>query len=179
MRKRALHHRLGARLAVALEKVPLERAGVDTDPHRAAVILCGLYDLAHPLGGADVAGIDAQARGSRLGGLDRALIVEMNVGDDRHLRAAHDLFEGGGRAFVRTGHADDVGARARELVDLPNRRLGIRGEGIGHGLDGYRRIAADQDFPHPDLSALASLNLAIGSHRHGELLLAGGSHGTG
>src|SRR5438132_10957570 len=42
--ERALDHRFGARLAVALEEVALEevaleRAGIDPDPHRAAVIL--------------------------------------------------------------------------------------------------------------------------------------------
>jgi hypothetical protein len=36
--ERALDHRLGARLAVALQQVALERAGIDPDPHRAAVV---------------------------------------------------------------------------------------------------------------------------------------------
>ena len=46
--ERALDHRLGARLAVALQQVAFERAGIDADPHRAAVVLGRLDDLAHP-----------------------------------------------------------------------------------------------------------------------------------
>ena len=84
--ERALDHRLGAGLAVLLEQVLLERAGIDADAHRAAVVLGGLDDLAHALGAADIAGIDAQAGGARLGRLDGALVVEVDVGHDRHLR---------------------------------------------------------------------------------------------
>ena len=64
--QRALDHRLGAGLAVVLEQVALERAGIDADAHRAAVILGRLDDLAHALGRADIAGIDAQAGGAAL-----------------------------------------------------------------------------------------------------------------
>ena len=45
--ERAFDHRLGTRFAVALEQVAFERAGVDADAHRDAVILRGLHDLAH------------------------------------------------------------------------------------------------------------------------------------
>ena len=83
--ERAFDHRLRAGLAVFLEQVLLQRAGVDADAHRAAVVLGGLHHLAHALGAADVAGIDAQAGRARLGRLDGALVVEMDVGDDRHL----------------------------------------------------------------------------------------------
>ena len=48
--ERALDHRLGARLAVALQEILLERAGIDADPHGAAVVLRRLHHLAHPLG---------------------------------------------------------------------------------------------------------------------------------
>ena len=46
---------------------------------------------------ADVAGVDAQAGGPRLGRLDGAAIVEMDVGDDRHRAFAHDLAQRPGR----------------------------------------------------------------------------------
>ena len=84
--ERALDHRLGAGLAVFLQQVLLQRAGIDADAHRAAVVLGRLDHLAHPLGAADIAGIDAQAGGAGLGRLDGALVVEMDVGDDRHVR---------------------------------------------------------------------------------------------
>ena len=58
-------HRLGAGLAVFLEQVALQRSGIDSDAHRAAVILRRPYDLADPLLLADISGIDAQAGGRR------------------------------------------------------------------------------------------------------------------
>ena len=66
VRQRALDHRLRARLAVFLQEVAFERAGVDADPHRAAVVAGRLDHLAHPLGRADIAGIDAQTGGAAL-----------------------------------------------------------------------------------------------------------------
>ena len=59
--QRALDHGLGAGLAVALQQVALQRAGVDADAHGAAVVAGGLDHLAHAVGRADVAGVDAQA----------------------------------------------------------------------------------------------------------------------
>ncbi len=84
MSERALHHGLGARFAEALEQILLQGTGVDADAHRTAVILGRFYDFLHALRGADVAGIDAQARGAGIGRLERALIVEMDIGDDRN-----------------------------------------------------------------------------------------------
>ena len=52
--------------------------------------------------GADIARIDAQAGGAGIGGFERALVVEMDVGDDRHVRGAHDLPERRG-ALLRRG----------------------------------------------------------------------------
>ncbi len=48
------------------------------------MVLGGLHHLAHALGVADVAGVDPQAGRARLGRLDGALVVEMDVGHDRH-----------------------------------------------------------------------------------------------
>ena len=45
--ERALDHRLWAGLAVFLEQVALERAGVDADAHRAAIRLGGVDHFAH------------------------------------------------------------------------------------------------------------------------------------
>ena len=85
MVERAFDQRLGAGLAIFLEQVLLEAAGVDADADRAAVGLGGADDFADALADADVAGIDAQAGGAGVGGLERALVVEMDVGDDRHV----------------------------------------------------------------------------------------------
>jgi hypothetical protein len=46
----ALDHRVGARLAVLLQQFALQRAGVDADPHRAAVVAGRLDHVAHAVG---------------------------------------------------------------------------------------------------------------------------------
>src|SRR6185503_17122579 len=80
MIERALDHRLRAGLAIFLQKVAFQTAGIDADAHRAAVILCGLYHLTHPLRRADVARIDPEASSAGLGRLDRTPIMKMDVG---------------------------------------------------------------------------------------------------
>ena len=50
----------------------------------------------------------AQACGAGFGGLDCALIVEMDIGHDRHARRLHDLAQHRGRFFIRTGDAHNV-----------------------------------------------------------------------
>jgi hypothetical protein len=50
-----LDHGFWARLAVALEQLALERAGIDADAHRAAVILRRLDHFLDTLGRADIA----------------------------------------------------------------------------------------------------------------------------
>src|SRR3546814_10339820 len=97
MVERAFDERLGAGLAIFFEQVFFEAARVDADANRAAVRLGGADDLADALAAADVAGVDAQAGGAGVGGFERALIVEMDVGDDRDSRRAHDLAECPGR----------------------------------------------------------------------------------
>ena len=120
--QRALDHRLGTRLAVALEQLALERAGVDADAHGAAVVAGGLHHLAHAAGRADVAGIDAQAGRAGLGRLDGAFVVEVDVGHDRHARGLDDGRQGRGRRLVRAGDAHDVGAGLLQRPHLGDRR---------------------------------------------------------
>jgi hypothetical protein len=87
-----------------------------------------------------------------LGRLDRAAIVEVDVGHDGHVHLPHDLMQGGG-AFLRgDGDADDVGAGHLAAADLLDRRLRVLGRRVGHGLDGDRRIAPDQHLAHADLA---------------------------
>ena len=84
MIERALDQRLRAGLAIFLEQILLEAAGIDADADRAAVRLGGVDDFLHARGRADIAGIDAQAGRARIGRFQRALVVEMDVRDDRH-----------------------------------------------------------------------------------------------
>ena len=135
----------------------------DADADRASVRLCGAHDLAHPFGRTDIAGVDAQARGARVGGFQRAFIVKMNVGDDRDARGAYDLAQRGGRIGVGTGHADQVGARLFAPANLVDRRHRIAGQRVGHRLDADRRAAADGDVADHDLAALAPRDVAPGA----------------
>jgi hypothetical protein len=164
--ERAFHHRLGAGLAVFLQQVALQRAGIDADAHRAAVILGGLDHFAHPLGRADIAGIDAQAGGAGLGGLDGALVVEMDVGDDRHLHLFDDRFS----AAVDSSSGQDTrtmsAPASSQRADLRDRRRDVAGQRVGHRLHGDRRVAADRHIADHDLAALAPMNVAIGADAH-------------
>ena len=127
-----------------------------------------LDHLAHALGRADVAGIDAQAGGAALGRLDRALVVEMDVGDDRHLRP--------GARSPSAPAVDSWSGQETRTMSAPARsqRLDLRrpspstscGQRVGHGLHGDRRVAADRHLADMDLPALAPLDVAIGSHAH-------------
>ena len=166
MVERALDQRLGAGLAIFFEQVALEAAGIDPDPDRAAIGLGGVDHLAHPLGRADIAGIDAQAGGAGVGGLERALVVEMDVGDDRHPRGADDLPQRRGRFLVGAGDPDDVRARFLAAADLVDRRPDVGGDGVGHGLHRDRRVAADRHGADHDLAGRTARDVAPRADAH-------------
>ena len=124
------------------------------------MIASGLDHLSHPLRRTDIAGIYAQAGSARLGGLDAAFVVEMDIGDDRDLGRLDDSRKGRGRLLVWTGYPDDVGAGLLELADLVDGRRRIAGDRIGHRLHGDRRIAADRHRADVNLARLAALDMA-------------------
>jgi hypothetical protein len=101
----------------------------------------------HPLCRADVAGVDAQARGARVGGLERRFVVEVDVGDDRHPGRAHDLRSA---AVLSTSGQD---TRMMSTPASSQRRIwsivarGVGGRRVGHRLDADRRVAADGTEP--------------------------------
>ena len=166
MIERGFDQGLGTGLAIFFEQVALEAAGIDPDPHRTAVRFGGVDDLAHPLGRADIAGIDAQAGGAGIGGLERTLVVEMDVGDDRHPRGADDLLQGRGRFRVGTGDADNVGPCFLAAADLVDRPPDVGGGGVGHRLHADRRVAADRHAADHDLARCAPLYIPPGTNGH-------------
>ena len=91
------------------------------------MILGSLHDLADALGRADIAGIDAQAGGTRFRRLDGTLVVEVNVGDNRQSRGRHDVLQRLGRILIRTRDADDIGARLRTALD-DNQRYSLEAD---------------------------------------------------
>src|SRR3546814_11329620 len=94
-----------------------EAARVDADADRAAIGLRRAHDLRHARFGPDVARIDPEAGSARVGRFQRALVVEMDVGDDRHGRRADDLLQRGGGILIGAGYADDVGPRLLAAAD--------------------------------------------------------------
>lgn len=134
-----------------------------------------LDDVADPLRVADVAGIDPQAGRARLSRLNSALVVKVDVGDERDLRRSGDLLEGRCGLLVRARDADNVGSGLFQLADLVDRRPGVGRQGVGHRLDGDRGVAAHLDVPDADLAALAAIDGAPGS----DAGVGFGGHGWG
>ena len=98
--------------------------------------------------------------GVNAGSLERAFVMKMDVGDDRHIAGADDLFERGGALDVGAGHADDVDPGLLAAADLRDRRSGVAGRRVGHRLDGDGRVAPDGDLADHDLAGLAARNVA-------------------
>ncbi len=130
------------------------------------MILGGLHHFLDAIGRADIAGIDAQAGGARLRGLDGALIMEVDVRDDRDIDLLDDMLQRSGGFLVGAGDADDIDASLFRAADLRHRPLDIGGQGVGHRLHADRGIAANRHFADENLAALAPVNVSIGPDAH-------------
>ena len=98
---------------------PCRGPGVDPDADGDAAVLGLRGHLLDLRLLAQVARVEPQALDPRLEGGQRHLVVEVDVGDDRHRRAGHDLGQALGRRLLVAGAAHDVGAGRR-----PARRSG-------------------------------------------------------
>ena len=103
---RASRHRTARRCRV-------EAAGVHADADRQAAVLRLARDELDVLGLADVAGVEPQPLDAGLHRGEREPVLEVDVGDDRHRRAGHDLREPLGRGLLVARAAHDVAARRR------------------------------------------------------------------
>jgi hypothetical protein len=65
-------------------------------------------------------------------------------------------------SVIGAADADDVGAGLFQLTDLLQRRGGVAGQGVGHRLDGDRRVAAHLDIADADLARLPALIMRQG-----------------
>ena len=156
----AFDHGVGARFAVFFQQVLFKRTCVHSDPDGTIVVARGLDDLLDALFIADVPRIDAQAGGPGLGRLDPAFVVKVDVGHDRHRALAHDLLKRGRAVLIGDRDPHDVDARIRSRLDLCERRLHIRRQRVGHGLDRDRRIAPHGDVAHHDLARFPAVDVA-------------------
>ena len=109
---------------------------------------------------AQVARVEPQALDAGLQGGERHLVVEVDVGHDRHRRARHDLGQALGRRLLVAGAADDVGPGGRQRVDLGQGALDVGRLGGGHRLDRDRRAAADGHAADVDLAGAARVSRA-------------------
>jgi hypothetical protein len=75
--------------------------------------------------------------------LQRQRVVEMDVGDHRDRRVAHDRPQGLNVLVARDGDADQIRPGVGDLADLLHGRLEVGGLGLGHGLHGDRGAAPD------------------------------------
>ena len=160
----AFDQRLGAGFAVFFQQVLFQAAGIDPDADRAAIGLRRADDFGDALAAADIAWVDPQAGGALVRRLERTFVMEMDVGDDRHIGRRRDPVEMCGRFRRGAGHADDVRAGILAATNLVDRRADIFGRRVGHGLHGNRGIAADGDIADHDLAGRAALDSAPGTN---------------
>ena len=140
------------RFAVFLLQVLFQRTGIDADTDRDVALARGL----DPVLATDVARIDAQAVHSQLGDAQGDAIVEVDVGDQRHVDLLLDLAERLGGVHVGDGNPHDVRTGIFQAADLRDGGSDVAGLGVGHALHGDRRIAAHRDVADPDFPRLAA-----------------------
>jgi len=149
--------RLG--VAVLVQDVALKASGVDPDADGHALFLGGQQDFVLPLLLADVTGVYAHLGNTGIEGLERVVVVEVDVGYNGNGAAIHDILQRGGIFRAGHGHADNIGARIYQRLDF--------GEGFRdvvcfrrrHGLDGDRSAASDLDAAYVDSAAMPSWSL--------------------
>jgi hypothetical protein len=133
---------LRGRLAVFFLQVFFQGTGVDADTDRNPAITGGIDHGTHTVFATDVARVDAQAVDAQFGHAQRDLVVEVDVGNQRHLDQLLDLAEGLGGVHVRHRNPHDVDAGCFQTIDLRNGGRDIIGVAVGHALHRDGRIAA-------------------------------------
>jgi len=129
-----------------------QRTGVGADAQWSSCSLGSPHDLGDLVGTANIAGVDAHRGDAGRDRLERERRVEVDVGDNRQRRAAHDLGQGLGVGKTGHGAADDLAAGRGERLDLSDRRGDVAGAGSRHRLHGDGGAAADLHAPDRDLT---------------------------
>ncbi|MCY1332007.1 hypothetical protein D9M69_176880 [compost metagenome] len=156
--------RFRGRLAVLLLQVLLQRAGVDADADRDVLVAGGIDHRLDAVLAADVARVDAQAVDAQFGDAQGDLVVEVDIGDQRHLHLLLDPAERLGGVHVRHGDADDVGAGVFQAADLRDGGGHVQGVRVGHALHGDGRVTAHRHVADPDLAGGAADNRGSAMH---------------
>ena len=146
------HHGLRTDAAVFGQQSLLQRAAIDTDADWDAPQTAGVCHRLDPVLSTDIARIDADLVRSGRDGLQGQLIVEVDIHHHWERTGLLDLGHRPGGGPIRDRHPHDLTSSRSQGPDLGQGGLHIVGAGIGHGLDGDRRPAADGDAAHMDLS---------------------------
>ncbi len=149
---RGLNEGLGRRAAEAFVDLGVQGPGVDANANRYAAIARFAGDEFDLGWFAQVSRIQSKPVHARFERREGHLDVKVNVRDDGHRRARHDLGEALGRGLLVAGAANDVGAVGGEGVDLLQRALDVGGLRGRHGLDRDGRVTADLHGPHGNLA---------------------------
>src|SRR5690606_17078714 len=130
----------------------------DTHPNRDAPVTCFPGDGLDVCFLANVARIQTQPMYTCLHGGERQLVLEMDVGHDRHRRPRDDLGQSLGGLDVVAGDAHDVRAGTPEGVDLSEGSVDIGRLGGRHRLDGHRGATTHGYVTHLDLAGQLARN---------------------
>src|SRR5690606_8810805 len=122
-----LHQCLGLALPVFLLQVLRQRAGVDTDADRNAMVPGGVHHRLDPVFATDVARVDAQAVNAQFGNAQGDPVVEVDIRHQRHSCLLTDLTEGLGGLHGRHRYPDNVRAHRFQLLDLGYRGGDVAG----------------------------------------------------
>ena len=76
------------------------------------------HHITHPIRRANIARVDPQTRRPCLSRFNGTLIMEMNIGDDRHRRLRGNLRQRRGAGFIRARDANDIRACFRRRINL-------------------------------------------------------------
>jgi hypothetical protein len=86
-------------------------------------------------------------------------MVEMDIRHERYVDIPFDFTYGAGTVHVIYRNAHDLTTGILKRQYLPDRCVSVPRIRIGHGLDAYRRAAADGHIPHPYATRLFHFRL--------------------
>jgi light-regulated signal transduction histidine kinase (bacteriophytochrome) len=161
-------------MPVFFEQMFFKGARVHTDTDGDVAVFARAHNFGNLVLPADVPGIDPETIHALLHRLERKAVVEVDIRDQRELRAFSDLAERFRRIHVRYRQPNDLTARLLKMIDLLKRLRGFPRVRIAHGLDSHGRSAADLHvaesylsgfFPYNDITHTFQHNLAAKKHR--------------
>ena len=179
--QRAFHH-AERRVAIAVHDAIRERSMIGADAHHPSKILAKLHQRRKFLADAFelllilrvgvladfellLVGVISRVHANflhPLGGLERGIGLEMDVGHQRHLAAgsshfARDVFEVRGVNFRLGGDPHNFTARIREREHLGDAGGRVAGVGGDHRLDANRIRSAKTDISDPHFAGCTAL----------------------